>query len=142
MGPMRGRAYGIGHVGVGSMLWSTAGLFVRLLAADGQLDLWVMLAWRSLFAATSLFLLVGFQHKGRSLQAIRAIGWPGFAAVPVSAITMFSYVAALKLTTVGNLLTIYATVPFVPAGLVFLLMCDKMQRPGLGVPIVVLVAPL
>jgi drug/metabolite transporter (DMT)-like permease len=128
MGQVRGRAYGIALVAAASVLWSTAGLFVRLVDAGGQLDVWAILAWRSLFAATSLFLVVGFQHGRRSLQAIRAIGWPGFAAVPVSAISMFSYVAALKLTTVANVLTIYATVPFVAAGLAFLWMGERVQR--------------
>ena len=50
MGQRRGRAYGIVLVAVASTLWSTAGLFVRLLDADGPLDLWTMLTWRAGFA--------------------------------------------------------------------------------------------
>jgi drug/metabolite transporter (DMT)-like permease len=128
MGRLRGRAYGIVLVTAASILWSTAGLFVRLLDADGPLDLWTMLTWRSLFAALSLFLVTVLQYRGRALRAIRGIGWPGLAAAPVSAISMISYVAALKLTTVANVMTIYATVPFVAAGLAFLWIGERVQR--------------
>jgi len=128
MGLVRGRAFGVALVTAATVLWSTAGLFVRLLDADGPMDVWAMLAWRSLFAAASLFLVIALQHRERSLQAIAAIGWPGLAAVPVSALSMFCYVAALKLTTVANVLTIYATVPFVAAGIAFLWMGERVQR--------------
>src|SRR5579859_3175662 len=113
MGQVRGRVYGIVLVAAASILWSTAGLFVRLLDADGPLDLWTMLTWRAVFAAMSLFLVIALQHRGGTLRAIRAVGWPGIAAVPVAAISMVGYVAALKLTTVANVMVIYATVPFV-----------------------------
>src|SRR5258708_37368297 len=107
-----GRAYGIALVAAATVLWSTAGLYVRLL----DLDVWTIQAWRSLFAALSLFALV-FVDKGRQApHAVAAIGWPGLAAVPISAISMICYVAALKLTTVANVMIVYATVPFVAAG--------------------------
>ena len=46
MGQVRGRAFGIALVIAATVLWSTAGLFVRLLDADGPIDVWAMLAWR------------------------------------------------------------------------------------------------
>lgn len=128
MGELRGRLYGIVLVTAASVLWSTAGLFVRLLDADGPLDLWTMLTWRSLFAAVSLLLVTFFQYKGGALRAIGSVGWPGLAAAPVSTISMISYVAALKLTTVANVMTIYATVPFVAAGIAFLWIGELVQR--------------
>src|SRR5207244_1827876 len=65
MGQVRGRAFGIALVIAATVLWSTAGLFVRLLDADGPIDVWAMLAWRSLFAAASLFLFIALQHRTR-----------------------------------------------------------------------------
>ena len=138
----RGRAYGVVLVSAASILWSTAGLFVRLIDADGPLDLWTMLTWRALFAALSLFLVIALQHRGRTPREIRAIGWPGIAAVPVAAISMVSYIAALKLTTVANVLVIYATVPFLAALLAYLWIGEQVQRRVLAASAVALVGIL
>jgi drug/metabolite transporter (DMT)-like permease len=115
MGQIGARAYGMALVTVAAVLWSTAGLFVRLL----DLDVWTMLAWRSLFAALSLALVVGFQNRRQTIQAVRATGWPGLVAIPIAVVSMGSYVIALKLTTVANVMIVYATVPFVATAVAF-----------------------
>jgi drug/metabolite transporter (DMT)-like permease len=116
LGQSHGRAYGIALVTLASILWSTAGLFVRFL----DLDVWTMQFWRALFAGLSIFVLILADKGWRAPQAMRAIGRPGLAAVPISAVSMICYVAALKFTTVANVLIVYATVPFVAAGVAFL----------------------
>jgi drug/metabolite transporter (DMT)-like permease len=93
-----------------------------------DLDVWTMLAWRSIFAALSLLLVVVVQNGRRSPNAFLSIGWPGLAAIPISAVSMFSYVAALKLTTVANVLTVYATVPFVAAAIAFVWIGERVER--------------
>jgi drug/metabolite transporter (DMT)-like permease len=110
------RAYGMALVTVAAVLWSTGGLFVRLL----DLDVWTMLAWRSLFAAFFLALVVGIQNRRHTIRAVRAIGRPGLVAIPIALVAMSSYVIALKLTTVANVMVVYATVPFVAAGVALL----------------------
>ena len=121
MGRFGARAYGLGLVTFAAVLWSTAGLFVRSL----HVNLWTMLAWRSLFAAMALAVIVVAQHRGRTLAAVRAIGWPGLAAIPVAAVSMASYVVALTLTTVANVMIVYATVPFLAAGIAFVWMRER-----------------
>ena len=118
------RAYGMALVTVAAVLWSTAGLFVRVL----HLDVWTILAWRSLFAALFLALVVWARNGRDTLRAVRAAGWPGLAAIPVSAISMGAYVVALKLTTVANVMIVYATVPFVAAGVSFLWIGERAGR--------------
>jgi len=121
------RHRGLMMVTLAAILWSTAGLFVRLI----DLDVWTTLAWRSLFAALSLGLIVvarsGWRGFGRAIgRAGGSVGrWAGLWAVPVAVISMGSYVAALKLTTVANVMVIYATVPFVAAGLAFLFIGER-----------------
>ena len=117
------RAYGVALVMSAAVLWSTGGLFVRLL----DLDVWTMLAWRSLFAALSLVLVVIIQHGRNTVQVVRAVGWPGLVAIPLAAISMGSYVAAIKLTTVANVMIIYATVPFVAAGVAFVWIGERSK---------------
>ena len=123
MGWIGSHAYGVALVAVAAVLWSTAGLFVRLL----DLDVWTMLAWRSLFAALSLALAVGIQTRWHASGAARQAGWPGLAAVPLSVVSMGGYVIALKLTTVANVMIVYATVPFVAAGIAFLWIGERAR---------------
>ena len=84
-----------------------------------DVDLWTMLAWRSLFAALSLAAVAAVQTGWRPRAVLASLGWPGLMAIPISAVSMFSYVAALKLTTVTNVLTVYATVPFIAGALAY-----------------------
>ena len=118
------RAYGIALVAIASVFWSTAGLFVRLL----DMEVWTMLAWRSFFAALSLFLVVLVQKRRQVLPAFTAIGRLGLIAVPISAFSMVAFVAALTLTSVANVMTVYATVPFVAAGVAFLWVGEHVER--------------
>jgi drug/metabolite transporter (DMT)-like permease len=116
MAGMDARVYGTALVAMAAVLWSTAGLFVRLI----DLDAWTILAWRSAFAALSLCLIVVVRQRRNALHAFHAIGWPGLVAIPIAVVSMGAYVIALKLTTVANVMIIYATVPFVAAGIAFL----------------------
>lgn len=116
--------YGVLLITASTLMWSSAGFFVRAL----DLDLWTMVAWRSLFAYLSL-LPLAFMLRGPKLFRLRqSVGLGGLVAIPVMAVAMFSYVAALKLTSVANVMVVYATVPFLAAGLAFLLL---RERPGL-----------
>jgi drug/metabolite transporter (DMT)-like permease len=118
------RLHGLLLVGAGSVLWSTGGVFIRLL----DLDLWTMQVWRSLFAAASLLLLVAAGHGRRTKLAVRAIGRAGLVAVPLSAASMLAYVAAVQATTVANVMIVYATVPLLAAGVAFLWIGERPGR--------------
>ena len=88
------RSYGVTLVALAGVLWSTGGLFVRAL---GALDLWTMLAWRSLFAALALAVIVLFRHRTRTIGALYAMGRPGLIAIPIAlvmAVTAFSWNAS------------------------------------------------
>jgi drug/metabolite transporter (DMT)-like permease len=115
------RAYGLTLVTIAAILWSTGGLFVRIL----DLDVWTILAWRSLFAALSLVLLFVAKNRGQAVTALTAIGWPGLVAIPLSVVSIGGYVVALKLTSVANVMIVYATVPFIAAGVGFVWMGEK-----------------
>jgi len=53
-------------VAAAAILWSTAGLLVRLLDPD----VWTILAWRSVFAALSLALLVLIQNGRETFESV------------------------------------------------------------------------
>src|SRR5690242_21646524 len=69
MGRPSNRVLGIALVAGGVVLWSTAGLFVRLLELDNA----TIQAWRSLFGALSLLIIILGQHGRRTPEAFRSI---------------------------------------------------------------------
>lgn len=115
---------GLALVTAATVFWSTAGLFVRAL----DLDVWTIAGWRSFFAGCALLLVVAVRDGRRLPGAVAGLGWPGLLAVAMSGISMFTYVAALKLTSVANVLTVYATVPFMAAGLAFVWSGERASR--------------
>ena len=118
------RSYGITLVALAGVLWSTGGLFVRAL----DLDLATMVAWRSLFAALALAIVVFAFHRSRTFAALWRLGRPGLIAIPIALVSMTSFVVSVKLTTVANVMIVYATVPFIAAGIGFLWNGERPSR--------------
>ncbi|WP_181703436.1 DMT family transporter [Chthonobacter albigriseus] len=118
------RTYGIVLVTLGTITWSTGGLFVRLL----PIDLWTILFWRSIFAGLSLMAMLAVMNGGRVRESFASLGRPGLLAIPLSAISMVSYVASLNFTTVANVMTIYATLPFVAAAVAWVWTREQIGR--------------
>lgn len=125
MGAVRGRAYGITLITIATVLWSTAGLFVRTL---GDLDVWTIQAGRAFFGAVSLLIVIAVDRGRAAPRTILGIGRPGWIAVPLSAISMITYIAAVKLTTVANVLICYATLPFFAAAMAWVAMREQAGR--------------
>jgi drug/metabolite transporter (DMT)-like permease len=113
-----GYRLGLILITVSAVAWSTTGLFTRLI----PLDAWTMLAWRGLFGAVGLAAVIAALERGRAFSNMRRMGWPGLAFALVSAAGMVLYITSLRHTTVAHNAVIYATAPFMAAGLGFLLM--------------------
>ncbi|MDW8845037.1 DMT family transporter [Erwinia sp. MMLR14_017] len=110
-----------------AVLWSTAGIFVRQL----DMNTWAMVAWRSLFAFISLGLLLAAGGYLRHFSLRRDVGLPGLITAMVMALSMFCYVAALKLTSVAGVMTVYATIPFFAMGIGWLMLRKKIAKRAL-----------
>lgn len=97
---------------IGGVLYASAGLFTRALPFDA----WTLLAWRSL--AGGLFtaaVLAG--ETGRLSWRDYAMGPAHWLLVPVTALATICYIVALTITTVAEVMIVYATSPFVTAGI-------------------------
>jgi drug/metabolite transporter (DMT)-like permease len=106
-------------------IWSTAGFFTRLIVADT----WTLLFWRSVFGALFLLTVLVRQERQGVLRAIRTMGWPGWAVSMLSTGIILTYLTALRLTAVADVMIIQATLPFVVAGLAWLAMRERASRP-------------
>ena len=116
------RRSGITQVAASAVLWSTAGLFVRM----ADLDIWTIVAWRSLFAFLTLGAIAAVQKRGDLLRSLAAFGSPEAVTIVVTVVSTISYVMALRLTTVANVMTVYAALPFIATGLAFIWLGERV----------------
>jgi hypothetical protein len=99
---VQARRYGITLVAVSAILWSTAGLFVRM----ADLDTWTIVAWRSVFSFLTLGGIALVQNRGDLVRCLAGSGLAGAVTIAVSVVSTISYVLALRLTTVANVMTV------------------------------------
>jgi len=107
-----------------TLAWSTAGFFARLI----PLDAWTLLFWRGFFGAVGGLAFVAWQERGNTWRAFASIRGRGIAFCLLSSAGMISFLAALKTTTVAHVSIIYATVPFMAAGLAWVTLRERVSR--------------
>ena len=112
-------------VSASALAWSMAGFFTRLI----HLDTWTMIAWRGLFGGAGMIAFMLMRERRGFLGSFRRMGRPGLAFVALSTLGMTVFLGSLQLTTVAHVAIIYATVPFLAAGLAWLVM---RERPSLS----------
>lgn len=108
---MTSRTYGILLVTLSAIFWSTAGPFVRM----ANLESWTLIGWRSFFAFLTLSGFAAYEHRTNLTKAVTSVGSAGLVAVAVSILSTIAYIFALNLTTVANVMIVYATLPFIAA---------------------------
>ncbi len=101
-----------------AIAWSTTGLFTRLIPLDAA----TMLVWRGLFGAAGLLLVIAALG---GLASFGRLGWPGILYTLVSAAAMLCFITSFRHTTVAHVAIVYATVPFVAAGLAWLALRER-----------------
>ncbi len=124
---------GLASVTLSAVAWSLAGLFTRLLT----LDSWTMLAWRGFFGGLGLLVVIVATERRRAVRAFR-LGWPGWLFVLLSAMGMICFITSLRHTTVAHVAVIYATIPFVAAGLGWALLGERPTQRALAASIAAL----
>jgi drug/metabolite transporter (DMT)-like permease len=118
-----------------AIAWSTAGLFTRLIPTDT----WTMLAWRGLFGALGLAIVIVALRRGDSLRGMWSMGWPGWLFVILSSVGMVFFITSLRHTTVAHVAVIYATVPFLAAALGWLMLRERPSASALVASLAALV---
>jgi drug/metabolite transporter (DMT)-like permease len=108
--------------------YSTAGFFTRLIPVDA----WTILFWRGLFGGTFLALVVVWQLRGRLWPSIAAMGWEGAAVTVCSAVATVCFLNAMRLTAVADVMVVDAAIPFITAGLAWLILRERESWSTLG----------
>jgi drug/metabolite transporter (DMT)-like permease len=108
-----------------TVLWSLAGYFARLIA---HLDLWTVLYGRAGFGGLCIACWAVLERRRGRLGPRFGFGPLSPLIVALSATAISSYVAAVMTTTVADVLVIYATMPFVAAGMAFVVNRERASR--------------
>jgi drug/metabolite transporter (DMT)-like permease len=119
------RTWSVGSliVAAAAVAFSTAGLFTRLISAD----VWTMLFWRGLFGGLLIAAYIAWRERAATAAAFAAMGRAGLLTASCSTIATICFITALRETTVADVTIIYATAPFVAAGLAW---AWTHERPG------------
>ncbi len=122
-------------VALAALSWSSSGFFARLITAD----LMTMLFWRGLFSGAAVFALFFFLERQNAIATLRQLRWPAFAVATLSATGMITGIGSLRFTAVADAMVIYATVPFITAGMAYLFIGEKPSRSTLVASVVALI---
>lgn len=95
-----------------AVAWSMGGMIDRFIDAP---DTWTVVFWRSVWAAAFLMAFLLVRDGRKVLDAFKAMGWPGLVVALCFMTASISFVQAIALTTVANVILINATVPLVAA---------------------------
>jgi drug/metabolite transporter (DMT)-like permease len=108
-----------------AVAWSTAGFYSRALGVD----VWTTLFWRCAFAGLLLASWCAYSTGFRFMTELRALGGPGLMVAACIAVGTMSFIAALDLTSVADVLIIQATAPFVAAFLGWAWLKERLDAP-------------
>lgn len=116
--------YGIACLLIATLFTSTAGIILRLVE---QADGWQVLFYRSVSFVAVLLGYIALRQRGRTLQAFRAVGWPGLVTAVALATAFSAFILALLETTVANVVFITGTSPFFAALLAWLVLREPVR---------------
>lgn len=106
---------------------STAGLMTRLVSIDGP----TLLFLRGTIAGLFLLLCLVGTARGQVVADFARLGWAGLLICATSAACAVLFIGALYTTSVAHVAIIFATCPFLAAGLGYLLLGERPGRPAL-----------
>lgn len=104
--------------------FSLAGVLTKTIAADA----WTINGWRGAVGGLIIMAYVAFAQRGAGRRIDLRLGTQGWIVALVSAVSSVFFVNAFKLTAVGNVVVIYATVPFMAAALGFWWLGERVSR--------------
>ncbi len=122
-------------VACAALAWSSGGIFTRIIPTD----LMAMLFWRGLFSGSAVMLFFFVAEGSGAWRILAGLRWPALAVACLSALGMITGIGSIRYTTVADAMVIYATTPFVTAGLAYLFIGEKPSRSTLVASAVALV---
>lgn len=130
-----GHGIGIAMIVLSALCWSTAGFFARIIS----LDAWTILFWRAVFGAVltgACALWLGRPTPGVMVRYCQPAYW--WIVFWMTAGTI-AFIPALKMTSVAEVVVVYATTPLIAAFLAWLWLDERIPIPTLGACVLALI---
>jgi drug/metabolite transporter (DMT)-like permease len=105
------RSLGTAYTALAATAWSLAGILQRQL----HMGLASQLAGRAVFASLAVLVFVAVAERGQVIRAFRAVGRPGLAVAALMTISSASFITALSITPVADVMVIQALAPLAAA---------------------------
>jgi drug/metabolite transporter (DMT)-like permease len=115
---------GVVLVLLSALAFSLAGILTKAITAD----VWTILCWRGLVGGLIIAGYAGWIDRRKPLSERFRLGWRGWLLACVGSLASIAFIFAFKLTYVANVAIIYATAPFVAAGLGWLVMRERFRQ--------------
>lgn len=110
------------YTALAATAWSLAGILQRQL----HMGLASQLAGRAVFASLAVLVFVAVAEHGQVIPAFRAVGRPGLAIAVLMTISSASFITALSITPVADVMVIQALAPLA-AALLGLLVRERVR---------------
>ena len=122
-GRREGHLLGVILVIASALVFSLAGVLTKSIAADA----WTIACWRGLLGGMMIALYVVRSGREKPLRETFRLGWRGWLLASVGSLASLAFIFAFKLTYIANVAVIYATVPFMAAGLAWWLLRESFH---------------
>ena len=106
-----------------AIVFSFAGVLTKAIESDA----WTITCWRGLLGGALVVLYVAWHGRGKSVQRTFRLGWHGWLLATVGSFASLAFVFAFKLSYVANVAVIYATAPFLAAGLGWVFLKEPLR---------------
>jgi drug/metabolite transporter (DMT)-like permease len=114
---------GILLVTASAIVFSFAGVLTKAIESDA----WTITCWRGLLGGSLIVIYVAWPGRGTPLRRAFGLGWQGWILATVGSFASLAFIFAFKLTYVANVAVIYATAPFLAAGLGLLFLKERVR---------------
>jgi len=112
---------GLAYVALSALLWSLSGLFMLSIKAD----LMTIIFLRGLVSGTSIMIIFAIVEKKQAMPTLKAMRGPTLAAAALAGASMITGLSAIHYASVAEAMVIYATAPFMTAGIAYLCIREK-----------------
>jgi len=119
----RSHTIGVLLILASTAFFAMAGVFTKMINADA----WVIAGWRGLIGSALIAVYIFWPRRGRVAPRRLWLDWRGWFLVILSSVASSVYIIALKHTYVANVAVIYATTPFLAAGIAFVILRERVR---------------